>query len=439
MRRPKLQTRLVSEVAGYVSERSIGLVLAAASGVIVARHLGPADLGLLSYAGAVFGLLAPLSTLGLPEILLREFSTQSDWRKTAAAALVRQLPVAVVASLCGLLIVVVTRGGDSDAVLIALAMMPLPILTVSQTMRSFLEATGRVRRIVVVGILAALTATGLKIAGVGIAVPVWVFGAALTVEAGVTFAGLFSGLPDRLSPRTVVRHYDAPLARRLVREAAPLLLASLAVMVYMRADLLMLGALAGDRETGIYASAARLSEVWYFIPVAVGAAVRPRLARLYVAGYRMRYEAATQRYMTGLLGIAIGAVVGTLLAADLIVRMLLGDAYSEAANVLRIHILASPFVFLGVAGSQWFVDRGLTRVVMLRSSAGAVLNIAMNLVLIPSMGATGAALATLVAYAASSVLINGIMHETRPLFLLQARAFSLRWPSPAEMMDRKRP
>jgi O-antigen/teichoic acid export membrane protein len=159
--------------------------------------------------------------------------------------------------------------------------------------------------------------------------------------------------------------------------------------------------------------------------------VRPRLSRLYAAGEFESYSAYTQQFLSGAAGIALVALALMLVFADRIVAFLYGSGFQDAGMVLRIHVVSAPFVFLGVAGSQWFVDRGLTRAVMTRSLAGAVLNVLLNLALIPSFGAVGSSIATLVAYATSGVLFNGVSRETRPLFWMQVRALRLRWPHTA--------
>lgn len=420
--------RFVADVLGYASERVIRLALTAIVGIVVARHLGPNGLGLLSFAGGVFSLLGPLALLGLPQILVREFSTQDDWRPILASALTVQLPVATAASAIGFLIVVLSRGFERDAVLLALVMLPLPLLAAEQFVRSYFEAVGQMGRIVVVGLTAGLIASVWKLCGVMADAPIWVFGAAGTVEAAVVCVGLLGWLPARRRIDGLRRNVRLEVAQRLLSESWPLLVAAIAVTIYVKADLLMLGVIAGDRETGIYSAAARLSEVWYFIPITAAAAARPRLARMYAAGDLDRYRASTQRFMTALSALALISVAGVMVAADQIIGVLYGSEFVGAAPVLRVHILAAPFVFLGVAGSQWFVDRGMTRTLMTRSIVGAVLNVALNLVLIPRYGAMGASIATLCAYAIAGCLVNAVTPSTRPLFALQARGLLLRWP-----------
>jgi polysaccharide transporter, PST family len=420
---------VVVDAMGYASEQIVRLTLLAIAGIVVARYLGPRGLGLVSFTGAVFGLMVPLSLLGLPQILVREFSTQADWRPIFTSALVAQLPAAAAASAAGFLVVVLSRGFERDAVLLALVMLPMPLLAVHQPARAYLEATGRVRRIVVVGLTAGVLGAAWRLGGVAANAPVWVFGAAGTIELAAVAMGLLGGLPARRSLAGLRRHFRREVTQRLLAESWPLLLGTIAVLIYMKADLLMLGFISGDHETGIYAAAARLSEVWYFVPVAVATAVRPRLARMYATGELDRYRVSTQQFMTALSALSLPAIAVVMLAADAIIGLVYGSDFLPASPVLRIHILAAPFVFLGVASSQWFIDRSMTRAVMIRSTVGAVLNVTLNLALIPWYGAMGASIATLCAYATSWFLANAAARSTRPLFALQVRGLLLRWPS----------
>jgi PST family polysaccharide transporter len=405
----------------------VRLALTAIVGIFIARYLGPQGLGLLSFAGGVFGLLGPMALLGMPTILVREFSIHDDWRKTFVSAFSVQVVVALALSILGFLTVVIARDFEREAVLLALVMLPLPVLALHQTPRAYFEATGQVGRVVFIGLAAGVAATAWKVGGLVAQAPVWVFGAAGAIESGLVFLGFLWILPATRRLRSLRNSFRRGVARRLLAESWPLLLAAIAVTIYMKSDLLMLGLIAGDEETGIYAAAARLSEVWYFIPMAAVAAVRPRLARMFASEQHQRYLAATQRLMTALAGLAVLAAASVFVASDMIIQFLYGLDFAPASPVLRVHVLAAPFVFLGVGGNQWFIDRGLTRAVMRRSAIGALLNVAFNLALIPAMGAMGASIATLIAYA-SGVVINLGPKATRPLFWMQCSAFLGRWP-----------
>jgi PST family polysaccharide transporter len=91
--------------------------------------------------------------------------------------------------------------------------------------------------------------------------------------------------------------------------------------------------------------------------------------------------------------------------------------------VLSVHVLSNVFVFVGVGESVWTTNAGLQRLVMWRAIAGAVVNVLLNLVLIPPFGALGAAVATLTAYAAATMVANAVTPSTRHLFAIELRSF----------------
>ena len=415
-------TGVIGDISGYISGRVFGLAIAAITGVVVARYLGPADLGLLGFAVSIYSLAIPIALLGMRSVLVREFSTSDNWQAVLASAVRRQLTVAVVTSIVGFLVIVTSTGFEHSATLIAFALLPLPVLAIKDSYEALHESFSHVRVVVVVGLASALLASTGKVLAVVMGSAVWVFAALTTVEALLIFVGLSVGARRTLGPLRIRASFDAKRARALVKESWPLLIAGFAVTVYVRIDVAMLGLLADDASTGLYVAAARISEIWYFVPIAAMAAVRPRLARAFANGDFDRYKARTQQFMSAMWGVSLAAVVMTVLLGGILIVILYGDAFSDAQQVLQIHILAAPFVFLGVAGNQWFIDQGLTREVMVRSVAGAVVNIVANIVLIPMYGPTGAAVATLMSYATASVLLNALSRRTRPVFLMQLRA-----------------
>ncbi|RZL31505.1 MAG: flippase, partial [Pedobacter sp.] len=101
--------------------------------------------------------------------------------------------------------------------------------------------------------------------------------------------------------------------------------------------------------------------------------------------------------------------------------------YDGAGPMLSIHIWSGIFVFLGTASSQYLVAEGFTKISFYRTAAGAIINIGLNLWLIPLYAGVGASLATLVACFVSTFYLllipktrqQGIM-MLKSLFLITA-------------------
>ena len=194
-------------------------------------------------------------------------------------------------------------------------------------------------------------------------------------------------------------------------------------MIYMKIDQIMLGQMLGGEAVGIYSAAVSMSEVWYFLPMVVVSSVFPAILDARERDDRLYYSRLQQLYgFMVLLSVAV-ALPMTFIATPL-VKLLFGAPYAESGAVLAIHIWASVFVFLGVAGDKWFLAENRQLLSLQRTVLGAVANIGLNLWLIPMYGTIGAAVATVVSQALASFLFDALQAVTRPMFFMKLAAMN---------------
>lgn len=182
-------------------------------------------------------------------------------------------------------------------------------------------------------------------------------------------------------------------------------------------DQLMLNGMQGPEPTGIYAAAVRLVAFTFIIPVAVNNAIIPRLFRSAKSGKNL----SLHLHGSALLLTAIGGLIAleAYLGRHEVVRLLYGAEFEASGTVLGILSAYIIISFMRMAPS-WYVaasDRVALNTTFLL--VAAVLNVALNLWLIPSMGPIGAAWATV----ASSVTLLAMVSFvttflTSPRFLL---------------------
>jgi PST family polysaccharide transporter len=211
---------------------------------------------------------------------------------------------------------------------------------------------------------------------------------------------------------------------KLLRQSSWLVVSALAATLNLKVGQLMLGELVSRQATGIYAVASRLSEVWYFLPDALMAAFFPRMLDLRKSS-AADYQALMQRLCDALfVGSTVLAGVVTLVAAP-VIELLYGAAYAESAAVLSIHVWAGVFVFMRALFSRWLIAEGLLKYSLMSHGAGALVNVALNFLLIPTQGPTGAAISALLAYLVSSYLCLMLFSRTRPMAGIMTRSFLL--------------
>jgi O-antigen/teichoic acid export membrane protein len=207
--------------------------------------------------------------------------------------------------------------------------------------------------------------------------------------------------------------FERPRAFAYLRQSWPLILSGAANSINLRADQVLLGIILGSSAVGTYAVAARLSEIWYVFPSIIVGAIFPSIIRAKERGehaYRQRLRKLYGLFAWSAVGVALVVTV----AAGPVIDTLYTSEFSGAAAVLVIHVWTAPFLFMQVIFSRWLIIEGMLYSSLIRHSFGASLNIALNLVLIPAHGPVGAAIATLVSYAAATYGAAFLTRRTRP-------------------------
>ncbi|MEP7071752.1 MAG: flippase [Verrucomicrobiota bacterium] len=392
--------------------------------IALSRHFGPQRFGSLAFGLAFVRIFAVVAAFGLDRVLVRHLAEPGAENSRVVRSIFGLKLIIAVASYLALLGFVWAIAGQ-DRLLLAIVVLagagllfqPLDVFDYT------FQARNRFRLTFLGRGLPTLCSAGLKIGAVLWGAPLLVFAFLETLEAGLIGGALL--LIHRTVSRERVKAAPPVLKwRPLLAQGFPLLLGSLAVMIYMRTDVLMLGKMAGYRAAGIYSAAAQVSEACTLVSVALVPALFPILLRWRALGLGFYHRQFEKLFLVAFLsGLAVALILT--IFAPVIVRSLFGDQFLSATTVLRILAWVPVFVFLGVTQSGYDITEGLTWMATLRTAAGAVINIGLNLVLIPRYGPMGAAAATVIAQAFPSVLLNISHRKTQPIFAMQMRALCL--------------
>ena len=414
--------RVLGNTAWLVLDRVLRLGIGMLVTVFVARYLGPARFGVLNYCQALVWMFGIVATLGLETIVIRDLALQKyDRRVVLGSALALRLLAATVCFVAEIVTIVLMRSSDHEAMLLvallAMAFWPQAFDVVDH----HYQAAVRSLPIVVIRNVTFCVFALARLALLLLTDSLLLFALMLSSETIVVAFLLLrrsarDGVSFRLSDGTVL------YCKQLVRQSWPLVVAGLSVAVYMRIDQIMLGQLSGDMAAGVLSAAVRISEVWYFVPVAILGSVAPILASTYQES-ALRYRLQLARVGRVLVWLAIGVAVVMTMLADLVVRWLYGPEYRVAGVVLAIHSWGGVFVCLGLVGSNCLLNLGLLRFSMYQTCIGALVNIALNVFLIPRYGAVGAAVATIFSQSMAAFFAHALSSRTRSIFSLQLSLF----------------
>ncbi len=208
--------------------------------------------------------------------------------------------------------------------------------------------------------------------------------------AYVVGGGAVTALWLVLTLRRVRPKFDAANALAVLRDSNQYAMSNILGHVYTRADIVMLSALAGIREAGIYAAAYKLVELVSKVAVVSGRVFAPAIFKAsHEPGKAYQVFSSMMTRFMAIAGLVAG-VTAFILADELIVA-LFGEKFAASASILRIlgGVMASRCMMVPLQLLLSSVDLHFRRVAWL--GVTVAVNIGLNAILIPLFGAVGAA------------------------------------------------
>ncbi|WP_026957854.1 flippase [Aliagarivorans taiwanensis] len=412
---------ILSNSLVQIVEKVISMMINLVVVTLVTRSLGAAQWGALSYLLSLVGLFIPFTALGLNGLISRELLNRPKQHDEVlgTAIGIRCLGGCVgMATLYFLGVHWLLPAGISNAAYLVLLMGGGS--TALLGLNFYYESRMQLHVPALIRFFSVVICSGLKILSLSSVNPLhW-----LIIVFGIEFLiqGFGVLVCYHVQTKALLRWRFEPLmCKFFFSRSFWLILSSVAVVVNEKFDQIMLARMTSMEEVGYYALAARLSEIWYFIPLAITAALFPRLMSLREVN-RSKYLTRLQRSCDGLFVLALALALSVQLLAKPMVSFVFGDTYLPSATVLAVHIWAGVFVFMRTLASRWLMMEDLLKFSLVTHLTGCAINVLLNLWLIPEMGAIGAALATLISYASAGWLAFFFSEKTRPMAWVMTRS-----------------
>jgi len=422
--RPGLN-KILQNTGWLFADKVLRMGLAFVVTIWLARYLGPEQFGLLNFAMAFVALFGAIATVGLNSVVVRDLV---KFPEKTSSILSTSISLQILGGLITFSLIVLAihflKPEDALARAIAIILGLSMVVKFSETIKYWYESQVQSKFVVWAESAVLVLFAAIKILLILQQAPLISFAWAIFAET-VVLAIVLIILYSIQSKTSKKWQPQLCQAKTLLRESWPLILSGLSVMVYMRIDQVMLGQMLNNEAVGIYSVAVKISEMWYFVPIAIVASVYPA-----IISSKEKSESLYQQRMQNLydLMVYISVFVALIVtfSADWIVISLFGDAYSESGFVLAVHIWIGLFVSLGVASSKWFLLENLSKLIFYRTLYGALLNVLLNLLLIPSFGIKGCLIATLISYSFAALWFDAFAKKTRKAFVMKIKALIFR-------------
>lgn len=213
------------------------------------------------------------------------------------------------------------------------------------------------------------------------------------------FASVGANICNLIHSRKFVR-WREPCKLNLKKHLKPVFIffgIEAASNIYTLIDTSMLGFMSTDAQVGFYSAATKTSKIVTNLILAAISILLPRLSYYYEKKDMQKFSALSKKAFQFILYIAFPSVAGLFVLSRPLTLLLSGENYLPAVASMKIISPVVLFVSLtNLVSSQILTPMGKEKFVLFTVIAGSAINASLNLFLIPSCGALGAALATVI-------------------------------------------
>ncbi len=407
-------------IVGKIVQMAFSLVI----GLLTARYLGPSNYGLINYASAYTGFFAAVCTLGINNVLVKEFIDHpGDEGMVIGTTLGLRAISSMLSSLAIAAITFVLDADEPTTQLVVILANVGVVFQISETFNYWFQSRLESKITAIATLVAYLISSAYK---------VYLLIAGMSVEYFVLVSsldylclGVILLCEYKKRSKSKIR-FSWEYGKKLFAKSHHFILSGLMISIYAQTDKLMLKHLIGQTENGYYATAVAICGMWCFILNAVIDSVYPSIMEASKEDNEILFRKrniqlyAIVFYLSGFVSLCLTVF------AKPVIWILYGESYLPAAAPLRIITWYTAFSYLGVARNAWVVAKDRQKYLFRIYAASALANVMLNYLLIPGMGASGAAIASLVAQVFTTLVVPFFIKDMRENSMMMLDAILLK-------------
>ena len=356
--------------------------------VVIARTLGPAGYGVYAFAFSFAEVYGVISDFGMSNLIIRDTSREKKYlARYVGNILFVETALSLIAY--GFLFVLVGAMNlpQEKAVIVYIAVISYVLTALAQIVRATFKAHERMEYDATLNIIqqsvTVILGIGVLYFGYGLIAlaMVFVLGSLINLIASLALVSVkFTRPAFRLNRRFLTY---------LVKEVPSFGLIVFFSLIYYKISTLLLSFIQGDAATGWFNAAYTMAFSLTFVPAAFMGALFPVISTLHISSRDLTRTIYNEsfRYML-ILGLPLA--FGTTVLADKVIDIVYGSQFYNSAVVLQIVIWSIAILFLNFVLTTTLTSINLQRVVMYATGLGVVVNIILNLLVIPTFSYVGA-------------------------------------------------
>lgn len=407
--------KYLKNTSWLLADNALKLIVGLFIGAWVARHLGPNDFGIYSYAISFVAIFGGVATLGLDNIVVRELVKREDSKGEILATTFALKLIGSVIALLLLCVGILISDMSDEVKLIAFIMGFTFLFQTSNVIKLHFQSVVESKYFVMANIISVTISAIIKVVLIISNSPLIDFAKIFLFDSFTLSLFLVYFYFKKTALQRTAYFVNKTLAKEMLMDSWPLIFAAIASVIKLKLGQVMLGNLGSFEDVGYYAAALRISELWFLIPVLLGSSIYPALIKARKEGPSI-LKARVLMITKTMLAFAIPFAMIVSLISEFLMTFLFGSEFKEAGHYLSLQIWSGlPYVVL-FAYSQITYIEGKTKIHLYLSilSIGSIASF--NYWLIPLFGGIGAVYASLITALLGTVLMIVLVEKDIKIF-----------------------
>ena len=415
--------RFFSNVIWDMGGKVFQMILTLVVGMLTARYLGPSNYGVIGETASYVAFFSVICQLGFNSTAVKEIMDNKEREgEIIGTAIFFRVCTSLISTIAISCLLYVLKDGDRVIVWVAFLQSLSLIFQSFEMIHYWYQSRLETHVSVKIQSLAYVLMAVYKIALLALGKSVEWFAFSTALELAVVAVALIF-IYGRGEGQKLTISISAGM--ELLKNSYHFILSGLMVTIYSEMDKIMLGEMLSETAVGFYTAATKVSSMWSFVLIALINSSRPVIISSRSHSQEL-YVKQNKRLYAAVIWIGIAAGLGVTIFGRWIIYFMYGEAYLPATSSLQISAWYTMFAMLGTARGIWIVCENKAKYVKYYLGIGAVLNVILNYLLIPSFGPGGAAAATLITQIFTAVLAPAFFKETKIYTKYVLEAFLLK-------------
>lgn len=418
-----LKNKVVTNAGWLVGGKIIQMVINLIVGLMTARFLGPSNYGLINYAAAYIAFSTSVCTLGINSVLVKEII---DHPLEEGLVLGTSFGLRFISSILSVVTIIsvtlVLDAGEPTTQMIVILSSIGIIFHIVEVFNYWFQSKLQSKKTAIATLIAYLLTALYKIVLLINQKDVVYFALATTIDYIVLTVILIyfykKSQGDKLS-------FSWTYGKSLLARSHHFILPGLMVAIYGQTDKMMLKHMIGNAEIGFYSTAVSICSMWCFVLSAIIDSFYPTIMKSFRDKDGRFREKNIMLYRIIIYVSVIVSIFFTVFS-ELIILVLYGDAYMPTVAPLRIITWYTAFSYLGMARNAWVVCFEKQRYLKYIYFTSAIVNVFLNIIFIPHLGASGAAIASLLAQFVTTMIAPLFIKDMRENTIMILEAIILK-------------